>query len=176
MVRIIAAVILGYALILMIVFAGIGTAWSVMGPEGAFRGDTWETSGTWVATILAVGAIAAVIAGAAARRIARSPAGPASLAGVVLVLGVLTGVMQLMAAPESLPAGEETEAAVEPEPEPRPRQVAWADAMNNAKPPRWYPFVNTVLGGAGVLIGGLLLAGGTGRDGGLAAGEGLGHG
>lgn len=153
--RIVAGVILGYVLIVMLVFAALGGAWTLLGADGAFaRPGSWETSGTWIAVMLVVGAIAAVLGGLAARRIGRSVFAPASLAGVVLLLGVLAGVMQVMAnrAPND-----------GPEPEPRPEQVTMTEAMNGARPPTWFQFANTVVGAAGVLMGGLLLASGA-RD------------
>lgn len=93
----------------------------------------------WTVVSFAFGMGAAVLGGSVCARIARTEKPPKVLAGVVLVIGLLSAIPVLMAA--------ETPA------EARTGEVGNLDAMMKAKQPPWVALANPFVGLVGVLIG-----------------------
>jgi uncharacterized membrane protein YeaQ/YmgE (transglycosylase-associated protein family) len=135
--RCVAAVIVGYLAMAVTVFATFTGAYLLMGTNTAFREGTYDVSWLWIVATIVLGFVAAVIGGALARVIdPRRSTGPA-LAGLILLLGVLSGAMTLNG----------------PEPGPRPPEVSSLEAMQRAKSPLWFTLLNPVIGIVGVLAG-----------------------
>ncbi|MDX2016075.1 MAG: hypothetical protein SFY95_00380 [Planctomycetota bacterium] len=135
--RCVAAVIVGYLATAVAVFVTFTGAYLLMGTNAAFREGSYDVSMLWIVTSIVLGFVAAVIGGALARVIdPRRSTGPA-LAGLILLLGVLSGSMALN----------------RPDPGPRPPEVGNLEAMQRAKSPLWFTVLNPVVGIAGVLTG-----------------------
>lgn len=149
--RTILAVVGSFFFLQVLVFAALTVAWNVMGPEGAFKPGSWETSGTWLATMLGVGLLAAALGGAVCRFIADRDSAPMHLAIILLIAGVLTALTP-RDVPEDGPAGVNE----------RPADVRMMDAITSARPPAWYPWVTAIIGPVGVILGGTLLSKGRG--------------
>lgn len=154
--RTILAVVGSFIFLNVLVFAALTAAWSIFGADGAFKPASWETSGTWVATMLGVSLAAAVLGGAVCRFIAGRDTAPMHLAIILLLAGVLTA---LSAPPPAEPPAGANE---------RPSDVPMMEAMQSAQPPRWYAWAVAVIGPVGVIVGGTLLA--SGRGGGPTSG------
>ncbi len=140
------AVIVGY--ITMFIFSAVtfSVAYIVMGQDGAFKEGTTEVTMTWIVVSLVLSIVAALLGGVVAALIGRSPKRtPVKvLAGVVLVLGLLTAVMQMAAT-----APEQTEPVGE---------VSTMEAAAQAKQPVWMLIANPLIGAVGVLVGGSLIS------------------
>ena len=142
MLRSILAVIIGYAVIFLLVFAGIGIAWLVLGGEGAFAGEGPAPSTPWMALNLLSGLIASVVGGLVTRRIGGSQLAVRILVGLVLVLGVVSAL---------LTGGS----AAAPEPIGKPvAEMSFTEAGRHAVQPAWYNWIIPLVGAAGVLVGG----------------------
>jgi hypothetical protein len=152
--RLIGAVLLGYVVVALCVFAGLSAAYVELGPDGAFRPGVYDVSVLWVVISVIVGFVAAVLGGWVARRIARSPTGPRVLAGVIAVVGVAFALVALVGEPAA--TGVRTEA------------IGATEAMQSARTPVWLMFVNALIGALGVLVGGKALRSGTGPAPGIA--------
>jgi hypothetical protein len=124
-------------------FAAIFLAFSglylLMGQDLSFRPGSYEPSMLWTAVSFALGAGAAVLGGYVCARIARAATPPMVLAGVVLVIGLLSAipVLRAVASPAETRTGE----------------VGNLDAMMKAKQPAWVAVANPFVGLAGVLLG-----------------------
>jgi hypothetical protein len=146
MLRSIVAVVLGYLVMFVLIFATFSAAYLAMGADKAFQPGSYETSGLWLVTSFALGSVAAVVAGfvcaAVARRGSRAPV---ALIVVVLVIGALSAVPVLLAS--------------EGEPKERGGNVSNLEAMQNAKQPGWVALLNPIVGAAGVALGARLKRG-----------------
>ena len=131
--------VLGYVAMFAAIFLAFSGLYLVMGQDLAFRPGSYEPSMLWTAVSFALGAGAAVLGGYVCARIARTATPPKVLAGVVLVIGLLSAVPVLMAA--STPA------------EARTGEVTNLNAMMKAKQPAWVAVANPFVGLAGVLLG-----------------------
>ena len=145
MARAIAAVIVGYLAIAVWVIGVTLIAYLILGASFAFREGTTEVTLGWVAVDLLSGLTGAIIGGFVTAAMARSPNNtPVKvLAGVVLVLGLLTAAAQLMAGGAAV---TETPAA----------ELSAFEAFSQTKQPIWHSFTLPLVGLVGVLIGGNL--------------------
>jgi hypothetical protein len=139
MVRTIAAVVVGYLVMALLVFALFSAAYLAMGADAAFRPGTFEVSGLWVATSFVLGLVAAVVGGYVCATIAQDGKGPLILAALTLLLGVLVAVPLLTS-----DAGQ---------PQVRSGDVPNLAAMQQARQPGWVALLNPLVGAAGVLAG-----------------------
>jgi hypothetical protein len=137
--RAIVSVVVGYAAIFAAIFLTFSGLYLLLGQDRSFRPGSYEPSVLWTAVSFALGAGAAVLGGYVCARIARTATPPKVLAGVVLVIGLLSAVPVLMA------AGTPAEA--------RTGEVGNLDAMMKAKQPAWVAVANPFVGLAGVLLG-----------------------
>lgn len=142
--RLIGAVVLGYAAMVCVVFAGLTVAYLAYGADRAFQPGVYDVSALWTVTSLVVGFGAALLGGWVSQVIARRANGPRALAVVVVVLGAALAV----------PALSTADAAIM-----RTGAVGVFDAMQQARTPVWIMLLNPVIGAIGVLIGGGALAG-----------------
>jgi len=139
MVKGIIAVVVGYAVTFVLIFATFTAAYLAMGADRAFQPGSYEVSCLWLTVSFTLGLIASVAGGYVCAAVAGGRQAPLVLALLVVVLGLL------MAVPVAL-AGDAEEKA-------RAGDVANIEAMNNARQPVWVVFLNPLLGAAGVLLG-----------------------
>jgi undecaprenyl pyrophosphate phosphatase UppP len=123
------------------VFLMFSVAYLALGTDRAFKPESYDVSGAWIAISIVLGLIAAVVGGVVCVAVAKNPKASIFLAVVVIVLGVLLALPALMS-----PNGES--------PGVRTGDVGNMEAMSKAKTPTWISLVNPVIGAVGVLIGG----------------------
>ena len=140
--RAILSVVVGYVAMFAAIFLAFSGLYLLLGQDLSFRPDSYEPSLLWTAVSFALGAGAAVLGGYVCARIARTATPPKVLAGVVLVIGLVSAIPVLTAA--ATPAETRTGA------------VGNLDAMMKAKQPAWVAVANPFVGLAGVLLGGRL--------------------
>ena len=140
MLKTVLAAIVGYIVMVIVVFATFSLSYLGMGADRAFQPGTYEVSFLWIAVSLVLAIIAAVIGGTVALRIG-GPTAPKVLAGIVVVLGLLS----------ALPA---LNPGADPRPAVRTEAVGNMEAMSNARQPAWNALLMPFLGAAGVLAGG----------------------
>ena len=140
MLKIIGGVIIGYLSMFVVVFISLTAAYLTMGADRAFKPGLYEVTGPWLAVMFIISIVAAVLGGKVCALIAKNSKAVFALAGVVLVLGLLSAIPTLTA-----PAGD---------PKPRTRDVPNAEAMMNAKQPVWVCLLMPVIGVVGTLAGG----------------------
>jgi hypothetical protein len=147
MLRVIAGVIVGYAVSVVLALVGIIVAWAIFGFEGAFAENSTVASTPWSITVCAFGFVAGVAAGATAATIGRHPEQLAVkvLAGLILLLGLGIAVMSMGNEPQPVPA------------EWADGGVGFLEAGAAASNPPWYDFVIPIVGAVGVLVGGNLV-------------------
>jgi hypothetical protein len=133
----------GYAVVVVIVMAGFLLLPTAIGVDRVLKPGSYETSTT------GIGIVGSVAGGAACALIARPRSrAPLVLAGVMLVLGLVTAFMQ--------PEGLEGEAAVRPADEPPAQSIM--SARKTPEPPI-IRYSNPFVGALGVLAGSLLVPG-----------------
>ncbi len=138
--RAIAAVIVGYVLMFIIVFVSFSVAFLAMGVDSAFRPGSYDVSGLWIVVSIVLGFIAAVIGGLVCAAIAKGGNASKALAAVVLVLGLIFAVPAITKSDEAPPAA-------------RTENVGPVEAMQQAQQPVWIALLNPLLGAVGVLVG-----------------------
>ena len=137
--RAILSVVVGYVAMFAAIFLTFSGLYLLLGQELSFQPGSYEPSMLWTSASFALGMGAAILGGYVCARIARTTTPPKVLAGVVLVIGLLSAVPVLMAA--AAPA------------ETRTGEVGNLDAMMKAKQPAWVAVANPFVGLAGVLLG-----------------------
>ena len=140
MLRKIAAVIVGYLAMFIVVFGCLTGAYLGLGAERVFQPGSYEVTGLWLIVWFIVSLAAALVGGAVCARIGKSSRAVLSLAILVLVLGILSALPALKP-----PAGEI---------KPRTDGPSNLEAMMSAKQPTWVLFLTPLIGVVGVLIGG----------------------
>lgn len=141
MLRIVAAVVVGYLVLFLCVFALFSGAFLTLGSDRAFEPGSYQVSTTWILVSSVLSFAAAVVGGFVSKLIARTQTGPKALAGVVLVLGLAMAAMVAMAPSPPMD---------------RPGDLANLEAMQQARQPVWAAVLNPLFGVAGVLLGGRL--------------------
>lgn len=137
--RAILSVVVGYVTMFAAIFLTFSGLYLLLGQDLSFRPGSYEPSVLWTVVSFALGIGAAVLGGYTCARIARTVTPPKVLAGVVLVIGLLSAVPILM--------------TVTPPAEARTGEVGNLDAMMKAKQPAWVALANPLVGLAGVLLG-----------------------
>ena len=147
MLRPLAAVVLGYLVVVAVIMVSFTLLWTLMGQETAFRPGTTEVTWAWLAATLPLNLAAAVAGGATAAWVARSRAlaGVLGLAGLMLVLGVAMALGQT-GTPTS-------DAAITAS-----AQLTAFEAAAHARQPTWAAWMFPIVGMTGALIGGGLVA------------------
>jgi MFS family permease len=140
MLKAIVAVVVGYLVMVVVVFAGLTAAYLAMGAVRAFKPESYEVTGLWLVVWFLVSVGAAIIGGRICGLIGRKRGAVIGLAIVVLVLGGLA----------ALPALK----PVTGDPKPRTSGTSNLEAMMNAKQPNWVVFLTPIIGVVGVLAGG----------------------
>lgn len=142
MLRLIGGVIVGYVVMAAFVMVTFSVAYLIMGADGAFQPDSYKPSALWLVTSFVLGIIGALVAGLVSALVA-GPRGPAVLAVIVLILGLVMAI----------PALKSSEDGIE---EQRTGAVSNFEAMSKAKTPAWVALLNPLLGAGGILLGGRL--------------------
>ena len=137
------AVIIGYVVMVAFIFITFSIAYIAMGTDGAFQPGVYDVSALWIAITIVLGIVAAILGGLVCVMIAKNQQAVKILAGLVLVLGLVSGVAVAMGTDEDAP-------------DERSGDVALMDSMNDARQPIWVAFLNPFIGAAGALIGGRL--------------------
>jgi hypothetical protein len=137
--RAIVSVVVGYVAMFAALFLLFSGLYLLLGQELSFQPSSYEPSVLWTVVSFALGVGAAVLGGYVCAWIARKATPPKVLAGVVLVVGLLSAIPVVMAA--ATPAGART------------GEVGNLDAMMKAKQPAWVALANPFVGLAGVLLG-----------------------
>jgi hypothetical protein len=143
--RAILSVVVGYLVMFAAIFLLFSGLYLALGQERSFQPGSYDPSLLWNVVSFVLGISAAVLGGYVSARIARTATPPKVLAGVVLVIGLLSAIPVVTAA--SAPA------------EVRSGEAGNLDAMMKAKQPAWVAVANPFVGLVGVLIGARLRAG-----------------
>jgi hypothetical protein len=136
--RAIFSVVVGYVAMFAAIFLAFSGLYLLLGQDLSFQPGSFEPSVLWTLVSFALGVGAAVLGGYVCARLARTATPPKVLAGVVLVIGLLSAVPVLLAA--ATPAETRTGA------------VGNLDAMMKAKQPAWVAVANPFVGLVGVLL------------------------
>ena len=142
MIRNILAAVAGYAALVVVVLAGIGLTWAVVGGSGAFAGEGPEPSAMWMVANLVFGLIAALAGGWVTRRIGRSQQAVRILIGLIILLGVITAITAEAAYAKRIKIDKPV------------AEMSFMEAGQHAKQPGWYNWIIPLVGVAGVWIGG----------------------
>lgn len=137
--RAIVSVLVGYIAMFFAIFLAFSGLYLLLGQDLSFQPGSYDPSVLWNVVSFALGLGAAILGGFVSARIARSATPPKVLAGLVLVIGLLSAIPVVTTA--STPA------------ESRAGDVGNLDAMMKAKQPIWVAVANPFLGLFGVLIG-----------------------
>lgn len=141
MLRIVASVVAGYLVLLLCLFALLSGAFLSMGTDRAFEPGSYRVSVMWILVYLVLGFAASILGGVVSRAIARTRTGPKALAGLVLVLGLAVAAMGAMTPSPPMD---------------RPGDLGNLEAMQQAVQPAWATVLDSIVGAAGVLVGGRL--------------------
>jgi len=139
MIRMLAGVVGGYVVMFVVVFATFTGAYALLGADGAFRPGSYEVTPAWIALSFVLGLVAAIAGGMVCVAIARRPAGPRVLAGMVLLLGLAMAIPVLLE--KERPSQARTEG------------VGNSEAMMRARTPAWVALLTPLVGAVGVLAG-----------------------
>jgi hypothetical protein len=137
--RSIAAVVLGYLTMFVVVFMTLTVSFLALGVERVFLPATYAVTPLWLAVMAVFSILAAIAGGRICAVIGRKKGAVTGLLIVVFVLGSLNAIPALMA--------NGTSAA-------RSGDVPNVQAMMNAREPVWFALLLVVIGVAGVWAGG----------------------
>jgi ABC-type antimicrobial peptide transport system permease subunit len=141
MLRPILGAIVGYIALFVFIFVTFSATYVAMGADRAFNPDSYQVSTAWIAVSSVLGLIGAVIGGYVASLVGKGMNAVKILAGIILLMGVLTIAMTAMTPAPTAP---------------RTADVPNLEAMSKAQTPLWVAAINPLIGIAGALIGGRL--------------------
>src|SRR5437660_12921966 len=90
--RAILAVIVGYLVMFLLLFAGFTSAYLVLGADQAFKPGSYQVSNRWLALSFALHIVVGLIGGFLCAAIAKGGKAPLALAIVAVVIGLLMGL------------------------------------------------------------------------------------
>ena len=138
MLKSILAVIVSFILMAIFSFAAFTCAYFALGAERVFEAESYDVSTIWMVIMIALSLIGGILGGLICAAISRSMGVCKVFAGIVLALGLLSGIVTTMKEqPDTARSGD----------------VPNLEAMQKAQTPMWLCLVNPFLGAAGVLIG-----------------------
>ena len=130
------AALLGYVAVSIVSFVLPVAMWMVLGPEGSFRPESWDTSTAWNAGWIIVALTGAATGGFVCSKVAADRRGVWILIAVLLVAGALALAFYV-------PEGEGV----------RPADVGMFEAMASARSPAWLGWLNLPLAVVGAFFG-----------------------
>lgn len=145
MVRFIAAVALGYLVMAVLVLAAFSVA--LVAPDFAFRAGSFDVTVGWLAYTLAASLVAATAGGFVAAAVARRRQAASILAALVLILGLGSGLANLV---RERPGAAES-----------PAGMSVTERASRAVQPTWYALAVPFLGASAALVGGRIRAEGS---------------
>ena len=138
MLKSILGVIVGYIAMAIFSFAMFTCAYLGLGVERVFEAESYDVSTIWMVIMIALALIGGILGGFICAAISKSKRACMALAGIVLALGVIAGIMTKMKErPDTARSGD----------------VPNLQAMQMAQTPTWLCLLNPVLGAVGVLLG-----------------------
>ena len=143
MVRSIIAVIVSYITMFVLNFLGFVGLYTVVGPANAFRPRSFLASNRWIAMAFVIVLLSAIIAGLICAAIARGRKATLALAGLILVVGLLTAIPAI--------AKGKANAGMA-----RVGDVPAMEAAKLAYWPVWVPFTFPFVSAIGAVVGGKL--------------------
>jgi hypothetical protein len=141
MVRSIIGVIDGYILMVVLQVAAFMSIYNWLGPDWSFKSATFQASTRWHLMQFVVILLTAAIAGLVCALIAGRGKACVALAGLVIVIGMVLGILSHSA----------RSAYTRP-----PGPVPGMEAMRKANHPLWLVLVNPFVAGVGIIAGGSL--------------------
>ena len=130
------AAVLGYVAVSIVSFVLPVAMWMVLGPEGSFRPESWDTSTAWNAGWIIVVVAGAATGGFICSKVAADRRGAWILIALLVVAGALSLAFYV-------PEGEGA----------RPADVGMIEAMSSARSPAWLGWLNLPLAAAGAFFG-----------------------
>jgi len=134
------SVIIGYLVIVALVFPSFSAAYLIMGVDAAFEPGSYDVTTAWIVVSTVLGLIAAIAGGYLCAVISKTTTAPKALAMVVFVLGLVFALPALVQPDETIPAV-------------RSAAVGNFEAMQSAVQPIWIMFLNPLIGAVGVILG-----------------------
>lgn len=145
MMRSIAAVVVGYLVMMIVFFAVFTLLYLGLGTERVFEAGTFKITPLWIALALAGALGAGALGGYLCQAISGSMRTSQVMAVVVVVLALLMCLPSLLA--------DQT-------PKPRAGDLPTMEAMQQGQAPRWMHLLSAGLFGGGVLLGARMKRGG----------------
>jgi hypothetical protein len=140
MIRAILGVIIGYLVMVVIVFCTFTASYFLLGADRTFQPGNYEVTGLWLAVSLTLSFIAALAAGKVCRAIGGGWMAVLGLVALVVVLGGVSAVYAMLAAAGSAPVS-------------RTGNTSNLQAMMNSKQPISVALALPAIGAVGVLLG-----------------------
>jgi hypothetical protein len=138
MLKSILGVIIGYIVMAIFGFAIFTCAYLGLGVDRVFEPESYDVSMIWIVLMIVIALIGGIVGGLVCAAISKSKGACMTLAGLVVGLGLIVGVVTAMKEHPSVP---------------RTGDVPNLQAMQMAQTPGWLCFVNPVLGAVGVMLG-----------------------
>lgn len=141
MIRAILGVILGYLVMVVIVFCTFTASYLLLGADRTFQEGSFQVTGLWLAVSLTLSFLAAIAGGKVCRVVGGGLLAVLGLVALVVVLGGISAIYEILAAAGSAPVA-------------RVGSTSNLQAMMNVKEPVSVALVLPIIGAVGVLIGG----------------------
>ena len=131
----------GYVTIAVAAFATLSAAYSVLGPEFAFYGDSSRVTFQWTMVSLVAGLVSALAGGWATGRVGKNSQAFLILVLIVLVVGIGFAAYAMTSSAEMVQDAD-------------PFEWSFWEACQREVQPTWFYFVLPLVGALGVLWGG----------------------
>ena len=137
------AVVSGYVAMVIVIMGAFSLAYLIMGANWSYQPGSWNVSTAWVIVSILIGFGTACLGGRICTWISRNHTAPKYLIAVILAMGMFYAMM-------AAPPDAETVRMIEP---------SLLEAMDgeNTVQPRWFLWLNPLLGSVGVALGSGLL-------------------
>lgn len=138
MLKAIIAVVVGFVVMTIFSIAAFCVVYLGLGAERAFEPESYAVSALWMVVMVVLSLIGGVVGGLVCAAISKSMRVCKVFAGIVLALGLLSGIVTTMKErPDTARSGD----------------VPVFQAGQVARTPLWLCLLNPVLGAVGVLLG-----------------------